>query len=142
MRLTRYDFDGGIRLLGRKTGGLDTMFYAALCSGLMLAVFFVLTRKGGVFGFYFDLWRVLLSILLILPVTWLIQLLRELRDYPAELSRKASWTIEELMALTGQGRRETERVITRVLESCFIVDPTCICQVDHQSKEGEDSWKS
>ena len=36
------------------------------------------------------------------------------------------WTIDELMALTGKDRQETERIITRVLEACFVVDASCI----------------
>ena len=36
--------------------------------------------------------------------------------------KKHTWTIKELMELTGKDQKETENIISHVLESCFIVD--------------------
>ena len=69
------------------------------------------------------------SIPLILLTLVSLQLLRELRVYPPKLARQPQWTLEELMRLTGKDEKETRRVITRVLESAFVVDPSCEKQV-------------
>ena len=120
-----YDFDKPIRIVGMKSGGLDIMFYAGVFAVIVGAVFFVLCLKDGQFGFYFDLWRVLVSIPLIVLAPVPLQLLRERRDLPPALAKKAVWSREELMRLTGKDARQTERIITRVLESAFLVDPAC-----------------
>ena len=124
-----YDFDKPIRIVGMKSGGLDVMFYSGVFAVVVAAVFFVLCLKDGTFGVYLDLWRVLVSIPLIVLALVPLQLLKELREYPPRLAKKATWTREELMALTGKDQKETERLITRVLESAFLVDPSCEKQV-------------
>ena len=120
-----YDFSLPIRIVRPKANGLDIMFYTALASVLLAVILVILCFKGGVFGVYFDLWRVLVSIPLILLTLVPLQLLRELRVYPPKLARQPQWTLEELMRLTGKDEKETRRVITRVLESAFVVDPSC-----------------
>lgn len=124
-----YDFSSPIRIVRPKANGLDIMFYTALASVLLAVLLVILCFKGGVFGVYFDLWRVLVSIPLILLTLLPLQLLRELRVYPPKLARQPQWTLEELMRLTGKDEKETRRVITRVLESAFVVDPSCEKQV-------------
>lgn len=128
--LTEYDFSRPVRIVRPKANGLDVMFYTALSSLLIAALFFILCVKDGKLGFYFDLWRVLVSIPLILITLVPLQLLRELRTYIPKLAKQDAWTLEELQRLTGKDERETRRVITRVLESGFIVDPSCQKQVD------------
>ena len=120
-----YDFSSPIRIVRPKANGLDIMFYTALASVLLAVILVILCFKGGVFGVYFDLWRVLVSIPLILLTLVPLQLLRELRVYPPKLARQPQWTLEELMRLTGKDEKETRRIITRVLESAFVVDPSC-----------------
>lgn len=53
-------------------------------------------------------------------------LLKELRFYTKALLKKSTWTLEELMELTQKDRQETERIITRVLESSFVVEKSCL----------------
>ena len=120
-----YDFSLPIRIVRPKANGLDIMFYTALASVLLAVILVILCFKGGVFGVYFDLWRVLVSIPLILLTLVPLQLLRELRVYPPKLAKQPQWTLEELMRLTGKDEKETRRIITRVLESAFVVDPSC-----------------
>ena len=120
-----YDFSLPIRIVRPKANGLDIMFYTALASVLLAVILVILCFKGGVFGVYFDLWRVLVCIPLILLALLPLQLLRELRVYPPKLARQPQWTLEELMRLTGKDEKETRRIITRVLESAFVVDPSC-----------------
>ena len=60
----------------------------------------------------------------------LIQMLREIRTYTKALLKKSTWSIEELMKLTGKDRTETERIISRVLEVSFVVDMSCIRNAD------------
>lgn len=129
MRGKEYNFDKPVRIVGMKSGGMDIMFYAGVFAIIIAAIFFILCLKEGQFGIYLDLWRVLVSIPLIVLSLVPLQLLKELRDYPPKLAKKATWTREELMKLTGKGQKETERLITRVLESAFIVDPACEKQV-------------
>ena len=70
---------GSIRIRSVKANGLDIIFYTLLLSGLCAAILFILCMKGGTFGVYFELWRVLLCIPLIILATLPAQLLRELR---------------------------------------------------------------
>ncbi len=125
-----YNYDQPIRILRQKANGLDIMFYTILLSVLAAAVLLILCMKGGKFGLYFDLWRVLVSIPLIILASYPAQLLRELRTLVPKLLKKKTWTIGELTALTGKDRKETERIMDRVLESGFVVDPACEKQVD------------
>ncbi len=124
-----YDFSAPIRIIRLKANGLDIMFYTMFASVLLAAILIILCFKGGVFGVYFDLWRVLVSIPLIMLVLLPLQLLRELRVYPPKLAKQPQWTLEELMRMTGKDEKETRRIITRVLESAFVVDPSCVKQV-------------
>ena len=88
----------------------------------MLAVIYLVFIHDGKFKIDFVLWRVLVSIPLLILSYWLRELLNELRIYPAKLMKKHIWTLKEMMELTGKDRKETERIMTHVLESCFEVD--------------------
>lgn len=124
-----FDFDRPIRIQRVKANGLDIIFYTLMLSALAAAILLIMCMKDGKFGVYFDHWRVLVSIPLIILATLPAQLLRELRAYVPQLAKKATWTIEEMQAMTRKDRRQTERIMTRVLESAFIVDPICEKQV-------------
>ena len=100
----------------------DIIFYSATLSALMLAVIYLVFIHDGKFKIDFVLWRVLVSIPLLILSYWLRELLNELRIYPAKLMKKHIWTLKEMMELTGKDRKETERIMTHVLESCFEVD--------------------
>lgn len=120
--LPKYDFSKPIKLLQYKSPRFDIIFYSAILSALMLAVLYLVFIHDGVFKIDFVLWRVLLSIPLIMLAYWLKELLDELRIYPAKLMKKHSWTLKELMEMTGKDQKETERIMSHVFESCFIVD--------------------
>ena len=124
-----YAFDQPIRILSVKSNGADITFYMILLSVLAAAVLFLLCMKGGKFGLYLELWRVVVSIPLIVLATYPAQLLRELRTYVPKLAKKATWTLPELQKLTGKDEAQTIRTMTRVLESAYIVDPACEKQV-------------
>ena len=121
-RLPKYDFDKPVKLLQFKTPKFDIIFYSAALSGLMLAIMYLIFIHEGKFKIDFVLWRVLVSIPLIILAYWLKELLDELRVYPAKLMKKHIWTIKELMEMTGKDRNETERIMSHVFESCFEVD--------------------
>ena len=53
---------------------------------------------------------------------WIRELLNELRVYPPKLLKKHIWSIKDLMELTGKDRKQTERIMTHVFESCFEID--------------------
>ena len=120
-----YAFDKPIRILSVKSNGADITFYMILLSVLAVAVLFLLCMKGGKFGLYLELWRVVVSIPLIVLATYPAQLLRELRTYVPLLAKKPVWTLPEMVKLTGKDEKETMQIMTRVLESAFIVDPSC-----------------
>jgi len=126
--LVRYDFSKPIRITAMRSGGLDTLFYAFLLSLCLTAMILILSLRDGKMHFEFTLWRTLICLPISMVAVVIFQLLRELKTYPPKLSKQAVWTIEELMALTGKGREETERIITRMLESCFVVDASCILE--------------
>ena len=105
-----YDFSKTIRIVRLKANGLDIMFYTALASILLAAILLILCFKGGVFGIYFDLWRVLVSIPLIILVLLPLQLLKELREYVPKLAKQQEWTLEELMEKTILAMRESPSV--------------------------------
>ena len=88
----------------------------------MLAIIYLIFIHDGKFAINFVLWRVLICIPLIMIAYWLKELLDELRVYPSKLMKKHTWTIKELMELTGKDQKETERIMSHVLESCFEVD--------------------
>ena len=120
--LPKYDFSKPVKLLQYKSPKFDIIFYSALLSMLMAIVFYLVFIHDGKFRIDFVLWRVLVSIPLLMLSYWLKELLDELRIYPAKLMKKHIWTLKELMEMTGKDRKETERIMTHVLESCFIVD--------------------
>ena len=124
-----YRFDQPIRIIRLKANGLDIIFYTFLFCLLAAAILYIMCMKDGKFGIYFELWRVLVSIPLIIFSTYPLQLLKELRTYVPLLSKKSTWELEDLKKLTKKDERETIRIITRVLESAFIVDPACEEQV-------------
>ena len=88
----------------------------------MLAILYLVFMHDGKFKIDFVLWRVLVAIPLIILAYWLKELLDELRIYPAKLMKKHIWTLKDLMELTGKDQKETERIMTHVFESCFVVD--------------------
>ncbi len=124
--LVRYDFDHPIRLVAFRTGGLDTLFYAVMLSICLSAMLLILSVRDGKIHFEFTLGRTLIAFPFSVFAVIFYQLLRELRKYPPLLIKQNEWTIEELCELTGKNRRETEQIITRVLEACFTVSEECI----------------
>ena len=121
-RLPKYDFDKPVKLLQYKSPKFDIIFYSAAFSCLAFAIMYLVFIHDGKFKIDFVLWRVLVSIPLVILAYWVRELLEELRIYPAKLMKKHSWTIRELMEMTGKDRRETERIMSHVFESCFVVD--------------------
>ena len=119
-----YNYDRPIRIQRMKANGLDIMFYTFVFSVLVAAIMFILCMKDGKFGVYFELWRVAVSIPLIIITYFVLQPLKELRTYVPLIAKKATWNIEELMALTKKDRQQTEKIMNRVLESAFVVDPS------------------
>lgn len=136
--LVRYDFDHPIRLVSFRTGGLDTLFYAVMLSICLSAILLILSIRGGKVHFEFTLGRTLISFPFSVFAVIFYQLLRELRKYPPLLLKQNVWTIDELMELTGKDRRETEQIITRVLEACFTVSPECILNGEHAAADTAD----
>ena len=124
--LVKYDYSKPIKLLQFKSPRFDIIFYSALASILMCAVVYLLFIHEGKFKIDFVLWRVLVSIPLIMLVYWIRELLEELRIYPQKLMTKHIWNMKELMQLTGKDEEKTEKIMNHVLESCFIVDKSCI----------------
>ena len=129
-KLVQYDFDKPIVIVEYRPHGMDTMFYSAILGLSLAAIIFLLFFHDGRFAFELRTWEVLVSIPLILVALLANSLLKEQRKYTAKLAQKSMWTIEELMALTGRNRKETEQIITRVLESSFKVDMDCIKNAD------------
>lgn len=125
-----YDFDKPIRITRFRPGGLDILFYSALLGIITAAMMFILFWREGRFVFTFTLGRTLISFPLAMIAIILIQMLREIRTYTKALLKKSTWTIEELMELTGKDRKETERIISRVLEVSFTVEMSCIKNAD------------
>ena len=121
-KLPKYDFSKPVKLLQYKAPRFDIIFYSAILSMLMAAVMYLIFIHDGKFRIDFVLWRVLVSIPLIMIAYWIRELLNELRVYPEKLMKKHIWTIRELMELTGKDEKETERIMSHVFESCFIVD--------------------
>ena len=121
-QLPKYDFDKPIKLLAFKKPTFDIIFYSAALSVLMLSVIYLIFIHDGQFKIDFTLWRVLVSIPLVILAYWVKELLEELRIYPAKLMKKHIWTIKELMELTGKDREQTEKIMSHVFESCFKVD--------------------
>jgi hypothetical protein len=124
--LAKYDYSKPIKLLQFKSPRFDIIFYSALASVLMCAVIYLLFIHEGKFKIDFVLWRVLVAIPLVMLVYWIRELLEELRIYPRKLMTKHIWTMKELMEMTGKDEEKTEKIMNHVLESCFIVDKSCI----------------
>lgn len=120
-RSMQYTFDIPIRIIAYRPGGLDIMFYSALLGALIVGLLFLLGYGDGHFGLHLTTMRTLFAIPLIVLASFLYSLLRELWVYPKKLLQKSTWTIEELMELTKKDREQTEHIITRVLESSFVV---------------------
>ncbi|MBQ8995634.1 MAG: hypothetical protein IJ091_07445 [Oscillospiraceae bacterium] len=128
-----YDFEKPIRITRFRSGGLDILFYSTLLGLITVVMMFLLFWRGGHFVLTFTLGRTLLSFPLAMVAIVLAQMLREIRTYTKELLKKSTWTIEELMKLTGKDKAETERIISRVLEVSFVVDMSCIKNADELS---------
>ena len=109
------------------------MFYSVLLSIITVIMMFILFWRDGHFVLEFTLGRTLISLPLAMIAIILIQMLREIRTYTKELLKKSTWTIEELMQMTGKDRKETERIISRVLEVSFVVEMSCIKNADELS---------
>lgn len=122
----KYDYSKPIKIIQYKSPRFDIIFYSSILSGLMIALFFLLFIHDGKFKINFVLWRVLISIPLIMISYLFKQLLDELRIYPKQLMKKHIWSIEELMQLTKKDRKETENIMNHVLESSFVVDKSCV----------------
>lgn len=125
-RNAAYRFDQPIRIVRYRPAGLDIMFYSALLGLSITAVFFLLCFHDGKIQFYFTFFRTLLSFPFVLLALLMQSLLKELRFYTKALLKKSTWPLEELMELTQKDRQETERIITRVLESSFVVENSCL----------------
>ncbi|MBO7675971.1 MAG: hypothetical protein J6S49_00420, partial [Erysipelotrichaceae bacterium] len=98
------------------------IFYSAIFSALVVIIIALNCIHDGKFELNFVLWRVIVSFPLVIIAYIFRQLLTELRKYPKLLMKKHTWTIKELMELTDKDQKETENIISHVLESCFIVD--------------------
>lgn len=120
--LPEYDFSKPVKLLQYKRPKFDIVFYSAALSVIMLAVIWLIFIHDGKFKIDFVLWRVLVSIPLIMIAYWLRELLDELRIYPPKLMKKHIWSLKELMEMTGKDEKETKRIMSHVFESCFEVD--------------------
>ena len=125
-----YDFDKPIRITRFRSGGLDILFYSALLGIITTMIMFILFWRNGHFVLEFTLGRTLISFPLVMIALILIQMLREIRTFTKALLKKSTWTIEEFMELTGKDRKETERIISRVLEVSFVVEMSCIKNAD------------
>ncbi len=125
-----YDFDKPIRITRFRLGSLDIMFYSVLLGIVTVIMMFILFWREGHFVFSFTLGRTIISFPLAMIAVILIQMLREIRTYTTKLLKKSTWTIEELMEMTGKDRKETERIISRVLEVSFVVEMSCIKNAD------------
>ena len=123
---TRYDFSKPIKIIEYKSPKFDIIFYSSILSLLMVIIFFLLFIHNGKFEINFVWWRTLIAFPLLIIAYIFKQLLDELRIYPKKLMEKHRWSIEELMAMTKKDRKETENIISHVLESAFIVDKDSI----------------
>ena len=121
-RPTRYDFSKPIKIISYKSPKFDIMFYSFFFTLIVFIVFALLFIHYGKFEINFVLWRVIVAFPLVIIAYFFRQLLDELRKYPKLLMKKHIWTIKELMELTGKDQKETENIISHVLESSFIVD--------------------
>lgn len=128
-----YDFDKPIRITRFRLGSLDILFYSVLLGIVTVIMMFILFWREGRFVFSFTLGRTIISFPLAMIAVILIQILREIRTYTKQLLKKSTWTIEELMEMTGKDRKETERIISRVLEVSFVVEMSCIKNADELS---------
>lgn len=120
--LVEYDFSKPIKLLEYHRPGFDIMFYSAILGICVVLIVALIAVHNGKFELIFTLPRVLICLPLIIIAYIFKQLLNELRIYPKKLLQKNVWTIQELMELTKKDQKETEHIMTHVLESCFIVD--------------------
>lgn len=125
-----YDFDNGIRIVRFRLGRLDMLFYSGLLGLVLAAMILLLFLRGGKLVYEFTLGRTLLSIPLAMLAVILFQMIREIQTYTKKLLKKSTWSLEELMEMTGKDELETKRIISRVLEVNFVVDMDCIANAD------------
>lgn len=123
---TRYDFSKPIKWLYYKSPRFDIIFYSSILTVLVVAILYLICVHNGKFVINFVLWRTLIAIPLTMLAIVFKQLLDELKKYPKLLMTKHIWTIEEMMEMTHKDRKETENIMSHVLESCFVVDEKCI----------------
>ena len=122
----RYDYSKPIKIISYKKNRFDTIFYSFLLTLMMVTIFYLIFIHDGKFKIDFVLWRVCVSIPLVMLIYWIRELLEELRIYPQKLMTKHIWSMKELMELTGKDEEKTEKIMNHVLESCFVVDKSCI----------------
>lgn len=118
----KYDFSKPIKILGFKNPRFDIIFYSAIFSALVIIILALICVHDGKFVIDFVLWRVIVCFPLVILAYIFRQLLNELKVYPKKLAAKRTWTIEELMKMTGKDRKETENIMTHVFESCCVID--------------------
>ena len=118
-----YDFSKPVRITEYKKGqnGLSILFYSFLQGLTVLIILLILFAHKGGFQFELTIPRVLLSIPFILLFLLFKQLLDEIRKYTPLLLKQPVWSLKELCELTQKSEEETEKIITRVLESAFEV---------------------
>ncbi len=121
-KLMKYDFSKPIKIIQYKSPRFDIIFYSVILSLLMMAIMYLIFIHNGKFEINFVLWRVLVCIPLIMLAYLFKDLLDQLRIYPQKLMKKHIWKIDELMAMTGKDRKETETIMTHVFECCFEID--------------------
>lgn len=136
-----YDFDRPIRITRYRPAGLDIVFYTVALGIVVIAMMLLLFWRNGRLTYEFTLGRTLLSLPLAMLALILIGLLRELRTYTTKLLKKSVWTIDELMEMTGKDRKETEQIVSHVLESCFTVDVNCLLNAEELGLSREEDSK-
>lgn len=134
IKLIAYDFTRPIRILAYRPPGLDIMFYAILLTVCFGIAFVLMFFQEGRISFNLPFWGTLMAIPLLLIGALMASLLKELLHYPRQLMKKPRWTLAEMMKLTGKSEKETIRIMTRVLESCFQVDEACILSAEDDRK--------
>ena len=122
----KYDYSKPIKIIQYKSPWFDIVFYSTLLSLILAFVFLLLFVKDVKFVVDFSLWKVLISIPLLMVSYLFKQLLDELRIYPKLLMKKHIWNIDELMEMTKKDRKETENIMNHVLSAAFEIDKTNI----------------
>jgi len=123
---TVYDFSHPIHLTGFRRDYLGHFIYYMMLFAIVLAVGLLLFFRDGHLTWTFTLTRVLIAFPLVIIGYFITDVVKEDEKYTKLLLKKAHWTMDELMALTGKDAAQTRKIMTRVLEMSFVVDPACI----------------